>query len=562
MGDLWIKGGTIVTADRMFAGDVVIRGGRIEMIVERGGEAAHANGRTRGADAPHFSAQDEGEPGRTGSDIRVSDRDEREADIRVSDRDGREADIRVLDATGKFVLPGLIDVHVHFREPGLTDKEDFSTGTLAAAAGGVTTVLDMPNTLPPVATADVLLEKAETVAGRAHVDYGFYALIDEHNLDELRPMAEAGASGFKLFLGPTTGDLRAPNWGRLLEVFETVRDIGLPLVIHAEDRDVIEYWTAKTEAALGSEETGGVGAVNGKLGKPFGKESKASTSSNRENAFDYAAFLATRPRFGEVAATQTACLLAQMTGTPIHIAHVALAEAVEVIRQAKAAGAPVTAETCPPYLTMTAADCKRLGAVSKILPPIRNAADREALWAGLHDGTIDLIATDHAPHEAEAKKGGWMAAAGGMLGVETMLPVLLDNVRRGRLTMHDLVEWTSGRPAEVFGLQRKGALRSGLDGDVVVVDMNEERTIAVGGGERVSAGKIGVPSDASETPDEAALPAEQVLRSKSGNTALVGETLTGAVVHTVVRGRIVVDNGRPTGEQAGEWMRSAPAPFG
>ena len=162
------------------------------------------------------------------------------------------------------------------------------------------------------------------MAGRAYVDYGLYGVINEHNLGELAGMAEAGAAAFKLFLGPTTGDIRAPGRGRLMEVFEIVRDLGLPLVVHAEDRDVIEYWERRIAERAGEEH-----------GEP------------RALDCDYAAFLAPRPRFGEAAATQTVCLLAAMTDTPVHIAHVSIAEAVAVIRQAKAAGAPVSAEDVP-----------------------------------------------------------------------------------------------------------------------------------------------------------------------------------------------------------------------
>lgn len=530
VGDLWIRGGTIVTAGRTFVGDVIIRNGRIDAVVERGGSGDEDRDASEAGDG-------------SGDRDAAADRDASGDRGAAADRD-RFGHIPVLDATGKFVLPGLIDVHVHFRDPGLIHKEDFRTGTLAAACGGVTTVFDMPNTLPPVATADVLRAKADGVRGRAHVDYGFYGLVDEHNGDELRALVDAGAIGFKLFLGPTTGDLRAPGWGRLIEVFETVREIGLPLVIHAEDRDVIEYWTAKVEAGWRPDAPSQVGRLDDEDRPEAAEQSEVADQSETADpsgaAFNYEAFLATRPRFGEVAATQTACLLAQMTGARIHIAHVALAEAVEVIRQAKAAGAPVTAETCPTYLTMTADDCEALGPVSKILPPIRSGADREALWAGLHDGTIDLIATDHAPHERAAKTGDWLRAAGGMIGVETMLPLLLNEVSQGRLTLNKLVEWTSANPADLFGMAaRKGDLRAGLDGDVVVVDPDAERVI--GSGEPARA-----PS---------AVPARSVsapLHSKSDNSSLLGRKLRGAVVHTVVRGRVVVRDGRPVGGPLGE----------
>lgn len=491
MGNVLIRGGTIVTAERSFVGDVLIRDGRIEAIAEkhraREGDGVAAVGHSPDGDFGVLAV----DPG-----------------------------VRVLDATGKLVLPGLIDVHVHFRQPGLTDKEDFASGTLAAACGGVTTVLDMPNTLPPVGTAAIWREKADSVLGRAYVDYGIYGLIDEHNLDQLEPLAEAGVAAFKLFLGPTTGDLRAPDRGRLMEVFETVRQLGLPLVVHAEDRDVIEYWTERVER----DRWGVDPAERDRAATNRAERDRAAETPPGSCSFTYTDFLATRPAFGEVAAIQTVCLLARMTDTPIHIAHVTLHEAVRVIAEAKAAGTPVTAETCPPYLTMTEADCERLGPVSKILPPIRGDEDRDALWAGLHDGTIDLIATDHAPHEDAVKAGhNWLTAAGGMIGVETMLPVLLNEVHNGRLALTDLVRWTSTRPAEVFGLaERKGDLRAGLDGDVVVVDPQREFVVEA-----------------------------DRLHSKSANSALLGETLRGAVVHTVLRGRVVVEDGRPVGEREG-----------
>lgn len=466
--DLVISGGTIVTADRIFVGDVVVRDGRIAAVSEADVSGEVSAGAALGGGT--------GGPG-----------------------DGVSG--RVIDASGMYVLPGLVDVHVHFRDPGMTRKEDFATGTAAAALGGVTTVLDMPNTSPPVSSSARFQDKTAAVAGRAYVDYGLYGVINEHNLGELAGMAEAGAAAFKLFLGPTTGDIRAPGRGRLMEVFEIVRDLGLPLVVHAEDRDVIEYWERRIAERAGEEH-----------GEP------------RALDCDYAAFLASRPRFGEAAATQTVCLLAAMTDTPVHIAHVSIAEAVAVIRQAKAAGAPVSAETCPPYLTMTAADCRRLGPLSKILPPIRHSADQDALWRGLHDGVIDIIATDHAPHEPAVKDGpSWMEAAGGMIGVQTMLLQLLGEVHRGRMSLHDLVRWTSRGPAQRFGLaDRKGDVRVGLDADLVIVDPRRATTVTA-----------------------------EFLQSRSKNSPLMGTTLRGAVVHTILRGHVVVRDGRLTGPPVG-----------
>ncbi|MBO8140883.1 MAG: dihydroorotase family protein [Firmicutes bacterium] len=467
MTDLWVRGGTVVTARRTFPGDVLVRDGRIAAVVER----------TSGG-AP-FSPS---------------------------------GDVRVLDASGLYVLPGLVDVHVHFREPGLTHKEDFSTGTAAAACGGVTTVLEMPNTDPPVSRPAILDAKAARLAGRAYVDYGLYAVIDESNYAELPGLAAAGAIAFKLFLGPTTGDIRAPGWGRLMEVFETVARLGLPLVVHAEDRDVIEYWQARVaqEAAGGDAQD-----VPG----------QASAGPAGAAGVDYRRFLATRPRFGEVAATQTVCLLAGFSGARVHIAHVSIAQSVDIIREAKDRGAPVTAETCPPYLLMTAEDCERLGPVAKILPPIRDAADRDRLWQGLAENTLDIIATDHAPHLSEEKEGKpWLTAPGGMIGVETLLPALLTEASRGRLSLNQLVRWTSTRPAEIFGLApRKGDIRPGADGDLVLVDPGARWTVRA-----------------------------EDLHSKSKASPLLGTELVGRVVHTVLRGQVVVEDGRLVSGPLGE----------
>ncbi len=471
MSDLWIRGGTVVTARGAFPGDILIRNGRIAAVVHRDGPLALLEPPAGSGSGQESAAGASGAQEIAGGPVPV------------------------LDATGLYILPGLVDVHVHFRDPGLTHKEDFTSGTAAAACGGVTTVLEMPNTMPPVATAALFEEKRRHLAGRSYVDYGLYGVIDEANFEHLPALAKAGAIAFKLFLGPTTGDIRAPGWGRLMDVFSTVAELGLPLVVHAEDRDVIDYHVQKAGPDL--------------------------------DALDYRGFLATRPPFGELAATQTTFLLALMTGARVHIAHVTLGAAVDLIRVAREQGAPVTAETCPPYLLMTAEDCVRLGPATKILPPIRDKADQERLWEGLHDGTLEVISTDHAPHLTEEKATkSWAAAPGGMIGVETILPSLLTASSEGRLTLPQLVEWTSTRPAQIFGLgERKGDIRPGLDGDLVLVDLGAEWTLR--------------PED---------------LHSKSTNSPLLGARLRGKVVHTVVGGRLVVESGRLVGAPGGRWL--------
>src|SRR5690606_5551999 len=204
----------------------------------------------------------------------------------------------------------------------------------------------------------------------------------------------------KLFLGPTTGDIQAPSLGELLEIFRDLPRLGLPVVVHAEDRSVIEAASSRVRAAGGQ---------------------------------DYEAFLDSRPRWGELLATETAARLAEASGVPVHIAHVALREALDILRRYKKRGVPITGETCPPYLYFSREDFQHLGREFKILPPVRDVADREALWQALAEGLLDVVATDHAPHLPSEKEGApdlW-ATPGGTSGVETLVPLMLDAVHRG-----------------------------------------------------------------------------------------------------------------------------------
>lgn len=391
-------------------------------------------------------------------------------------------EIRRVPVDGLHILPGLIDVHVHLREPGLEHKEDLASGTAAAAVGGVTTVLDMPNTLPPVTNGAILQEKMARAEGRIYVDVGFYGAVTEANRDELRGLAAAGAVGFKLFLGPTTGDIRAPETGALLESFEEVARTGLPLVVHAEDRSVIEYWQARMRQAGDS----------------------------------YGHFLRSRPAYGEAAATSLAVHLAEATGVRLHIAHIATSEGVEVLEGAKRRSPLVTGETCPHYLGLTEIDWPRLGNGLKILPPVRTHEDQRALWIAVQRGVIEVIATDHAPHLPSEREGKsiWDAPAGAA-GLETLLPLLLDWVNKGRLTLSDVARLTAQRPAEIFGLRSKGSLRPGSDADFVLVDMTRSTVIE---GERM------------------------YTRAKS--TPFEGWEVQGMPVATYLRGELIASEGR------------------
>src|SRR6266576_930506 len=268
------------------------------------------------------------------------------------------------DATGLHLLPGAIDVHVHFREPGYTHKEDWQTGTAAAAMGGVTTVFEMPNVDPPTATPEALALKQEA-AKKAHVDYGLYGLLAEDNIDQLEALIDGGVAGFKCFMGNTFGNLPSPSTGAMLEGFEIIAERGLRIALHAETASII----ARREKRL--------------------------QSTGRT---DPLAHLASRPAVVAIEAVSRAAVLAEWTGARIHILHISSAVELRPLREAKARGVDVTGETGPHYLMLSAYDYAKNGGMIRVNPPVREARNQQPLWDAIADGTIDMIATDHAPH--------------------------------------------------------------------------------------------------------------------------------------------------------------------
>jgi dihydroorotase len=407
----------------------------------------------------------------------------------------------VISAAGRYVLPGAIDSHVHFREPGYTHKEDWYSGTAAAAAGGVTTVFEMPNTDPPTGTVEALRIKQEAAARQAHVDYGIYGLLDEHNIDRLEDLIAHGVAGFKCFMGNTFGNLPAPSDGAMLEGFEILAKHGLRCVVHAENPSIMARRQARMEA---------VGRT------------------------DPHAHLAARPEICEVEAIGRAIVFAEWTGARLHIAHHSSKDALYLVREAKARGVDVTVETCPQYLLLDTRDVERLGGILRVNPPIRAAGHGEALWQALLDGTIDMIATDHAPHAPEEKQRAniWTCDCG-FPGVETQMPIMLTEVNRGRMTISDYVRWSAVNPAKAWGIfPRKGIVQVGSDADLVVVDLGRESVID-----------------------------QEALHSRSRISPWHGRTIIGQPRHTVVRGRVVVRDGELVGDAGwGRPVRQSMAP--
>ena len=353
-----------------------------------------------------------------------------------------------IDARGLYVMAGLVDAHVHFNEPGRSHWEGFASGSRAAAAGGVTTVLDMPlNCIPPTLDVAALEAKRAAVAGQSAVDYGFWGGLVADNSAALPALHGAGVVACKAFMCHSGLDeYPRADHGTLLEGMKQLAPLGGSLGLHAEDQELTAHLTARLQA------------------------------SGRR---DPLAWAESRPPVAEAIAAATALRLAGQTGGRVHFVHVSGPETVRVIADARRRGVRATLETCPHYLALDEDDLVRLGPIAKCAPPLRQCSEVEALWGLLAAGAIDLVASDHSPATPEDKRLGagdiWQAW-GGISGVQTTLPVLLtEGVHRRRLPLPRLAQLVSGNPARVFGLApAKGQLRPGADADVVLVDLDAE----------------------------------------------------------------------------------------
>jgi len=390
-----------------------------------------------------------------------------------------------IDATGLHVLPGIIDPHVHFREPGFEYEEDWLSGTRAAVMGGVTTVLEMPNTDPPTATAERARAKLSLAAGRAFCDHGLFALLDPGHPDELRPMVRQGlVVGAKAFLGPTTGDIPTLDDAALLAGLATAAGLGLRTCVHAEDGPMIE--------------------TGERLLKAAGRR-------------DLAAHLEARPSRAETLGIERTAAAAAATGAPVHVCHVSSTDGLAAVERARAGGVDMTAELAAHHAFLSVSDVPADGwAIGKVNPPLRDASHPPQLLGALARGIIDMVASDHAPHLPAASRGPdiWSVAAG-FAGVELCARIYLTAVTDGRLSLHRFAQATAEAPARAFGLwPLKGHIAVGADADLTIVDLSALAPIS-----------------------------SSRLHGKATATPFEGRDAVAPPIATVIRGRVVMRDG-------------------
>jgi dihydroorotase len=391
----------------------------------------------------------------------------------------------VVDCTGLHILPGVIDSQVHFREPGGEHKEDLATGSLGAVMGGVTAVFEMPNTSPLTVSAEMLADKIGRARGRMHCDFAFWVGGTHGNAENVGELERLpGASGIKIFMGASTGDLLVPDDEGVEAILRNTRR---RVAVHSED----EYRLNERKALR----------VEG----------------------DPSSHPVWRDEVAALRSTERLVRIAKKTGARIHVLHITTAEEMEFLRGHKDCA---SAEVTPQHLTFSADDYARLGTRLQMNPPVRAARHRDAVWAGLAQGVADVLGSDHAPHTLEEKARPYPASPSGMTGVQTLVPVMLDHVNAGRLTLERFVDLTSAGPLRLFGIAGKGRIAAGYDADLTIVDLKRRETITDGW-----------------------------IASRSAWTPYDGKTVTGWPVGTVIRGRRVMWEGDLVTPAGGEPVR-------
>lgn len=439
--DLAIRGGTVVAADGVRRADVGIADGRIVAVAEALDDAAR----------------------------------------------------ETLDADGLHVLPGSVDAHVHFNDPGRTAYEGFETGTRACAAGGTTTVVDMPlNAQPPTIDARAFDAKRAAAERTALVDFALWGGLVPGDLDRLDELGARGVVGFKAFMTDTTmPEFAMADDLTLYEGMARAAALGLPVAVHAESEAITSALAAR---------------------------------ARREGRRGMRDYLRSRPAISEVEAIARALLLAEETGCALHVVHVSTGRGVALVAEARARGVDATCETCPHYLVLDEDDAERLGAAAKCAPPLRPAAERDALWAAVAAGDITCVVSDHSPAPPELKRGEDVFAVwGGITGCQVLLGVLLDAAHHARgVALDRVAALAAAGAAQRFALRRKGRIEPGGDADLALVDL---------GG-------------------ETALTAETLLH-RHPHSPWAGRTLRGRIARTLVRGTTVFADGRVAGPPAG-----------
>jgi allantoinase len=405
------------------------------------------------------------------------------------------------------IMPGLVDTHVHVNEPGRTHWEGFRTATKAAAAGGVTTLIDMPlNSIPATTTRESLLMKQEVARGQCSVDVGFWGGVVPGNTNELASLATAGVVGFKCFLVPSGVD-EFPNVTEqdLRQAMPELTRLGALLIVHAELPGPIN----RTSSASCNDH-----------------ESASFTASKNICPTRYQTFLDSRPRAAENEAVELMVRLGREFGTRVHIVHHSSADALPLLAEAKVSGLKVTAETCPHYLTFAAEEIPDGATEFKCCPPIRERENKEQLWTALQDGTIDMVVSDHSPCPPELKlpeSGDFLQAWGGISSLQLRLPVIWSEARQRGFSILNLAKWLCLAPAKLIGLEkRKGSIVAGADADFVIWRPDDEFVVEPG-----------------------------MIHHKHKLTPYAGRRFQGTVQTTFLRGKKVYDCGDFVGEPAG-----------
>lgn len=399
-----------------------------------------------------------------------------------------------IDGGGNYLIPGLIDTHVHFRDPATPERETFETGTMAAAAGGTTTIFEGPVTIPPPYSAELIKQRIKIVKPKAIVDFAMEGAAGTKYLEHIKPCAESGIIYFKTFFHSTKDraeefdGMTMENAGLQFRGFQEVSKTKKILAIHCEDEEMVQTFTKELV---------------------------------EKGKFDAEAHSLARPPICEIEAVNKVLLFAKVTGLRIKFVHISTPESMELIKKAKSEGQEVYLETCPHYLFLSNEDLIKYGPYAKINPPLRTKESRDKLWDYISDGTVDFIGTDHGPHLVSDKKKGFdniFMAPSGFPSIETRCPLMLTAVKNGRLSYKRAIELMSTNAAKIFGLYpKKGTIKIGSDADFVLVDMEKEFVVD-----------------------------NTKMFTKARDMAVVynGFKLVGKPIMTIVRGKVVFEKGK------------------